>query len=74
MRIWIKLLGAAALPVSDELDTVKAAVRTLEARRSFAPSAAEPSNLRQAVPENSDAENGRILCGMWDNLGRAMAE
>jgi Kdo2-lipid IVA lauroyltransferase/acyltransferase len=31
-------------------------------------------NLRQAMPENSDAENRRILRGMWDNLGRAMAE
>jgi KDO2-lipid IV(A) lauroyltransferase len=31
-------------------------------------------NLRQAMPENSDAENWRILRGMWDNLGRAVAE
>jgi Kdo2-lipid IVA lauroyltransferase/acyltransferase len=31
-------------------------------------------NLRQAMPENSDAENRRILRGMWDNLGRAIAE
>jgi len=31
-------------------------------------------NLRQAMPENSEAENRRILRGMWDNLCRAMAE
>jgi KDO2-lipid IV(A) lauroyltransferase len=31
-------------------------------------------NLRHAMPENSDIENRRILRGMWDNLGRAMAE
>jgi Kdo2-lipid IVA lauroyltransferase/acyltransferase len=31
-------------------------------------------NLRQAMPENSDAENRRILRGMWDNLCRAIAE
>ncbi len=31
-------------------------------------------NLRQAMPENCDAENRRILRGMWDNLGRTIAE
>lgn len=31
-------------------------------------------NLRQAMPENSEAENRRILRGMWDNLCRAIAE
>ncbi len=31
-------------------------------------------NLQRAMPENSDAENRRILRGMWDNLGRAIAE
>jgi len=31
-------------------------------------------NLQHAMPENSDAENRRILRGMWDNLGRAIAE
>jgi Kdo2-lipid IVA lauroyltransferase/acyltransferase len=31
-------------------------------------------NLRRAMPENSDGENRRILCGMWDNLGRSVAE
>jgi KDO2-lipid IV(A) lauroyltransferase len=31
-------------------------------------------NLRQAMPENSAAENERILRGMWDNLCRALAE
>lgn len=31
-------------------------------------------NLRQALPENSDAENRRILRGMWGNLGRTIAE
>ena len=31
-------------------------------------------NLRRAMPENSDAENQRILNGMWDNLGRSIAE
>jgi Kdo2-lipid IVA lauroyltransferase/acyltransferase len=31
-------------------------------------------NLRQALPNNGEAENQRILRGMWDNLGRAMAE
>jgi KDO2-lipid IV(A) lauroyltransferase len=30
--------------------------------------------LAGAMPENSAAENRRILRGMWDNLGRAMAE
>ena len=31
-------------------------------------------NLRRAMPLNSDAENRAIVCGMWDNLGRSMAE
>jgi KDO2-lipid IV(A) lauroyltransferase len=31
-------------------------------------------NLRRALPENDDVENLRILRGMWDNLGRAVAE
>ncbi len=31
-------------------------------------------NLRHAMPENSEAENRRILRGMWDNLCRAIAE
>jgi Kdo2-lipid IVA lauroyltransferase/acyltransferase len=31
-------------------------------------------NLRQALPKNSEGENRRILRGMWDNLGRAVAE
>lgn len=31
-------------------------------------------NLRRAMPENSEAENQRILRGMWDNLCRAIAE
>ncbi len=31
-------------------------------------------NLRCALPENSDAENDRILRGMWDNLGRSVGE
>ena len=31
-------------------------------------------NLRRAMPANSDAENRRIVDGMWDNLGRSVAE
>ena len=31
-------------------------------------------NLSRALPDNSEAENERILCAMWDNLGRAAAE
>jgi len=31
-------------------------------------------NLRQAMPKNSEAENRRILRGMWDNLCRTVAE
>jgi KDO2-lipid IV(A) lauroyltransferase len=31
-------------------------------------------NLRRALPDNTDAENDRIVRGMWDNLGRAVAE
>lgn len=31
-------------------------------------------NLTRALPENDAAENQRILAGMWDNLGRAVAE
>jgi KDO2-lipid IV(A) lauroyltransferase len=31
-------------------------------------------NLRRAMPENSEAENRRILSSMWDNLGRSVAE
>ena len=31
-------------------------------------------NLRRAMPENGDAENRRIVRGMWDNLCRAFAE
>lgn len=31
-------------------------------------------NLALAMPENSAAENARIVRGMWDNLGRTAAE
>jgi KDO2-lipid IV(A) lauroyltransferase len=31
-------------------------------------------NLQRAMPENSPAENARIIRGMWDNLGRTIAE
>ncbi|HZB91563.1 MAG TPA: lauroyl acyltransferase [Stellaceae bacterium] len=31
-------------------------------------------NLRRAMPENTDGENRRIILGMWDNLGRSVAE
>jgi KDO2-lipid IV(A) lauroyltransferase len=31
-------------------------------------------NLRRALPENNESENRRVILGMWDNLGRAMAE
>jgi KDO2-lipid IV(A) lauroyltransferase len=31
-------------------------------------------NLTRAIPENSPAENQRIIRGMWDNLGRVIAE
>lgn len=31
-------------------------------------------NLRRAMPENSEVENLRILRGMWENLGRSIAE
>ncbi|HKR18645.1 MAG TPA: lauroyl acyltransferase [Stellaceae bacterium] len=31
-------------------------------------------NLRRALPGNSEAENRRIVDGMWDNLGRSVAE
>jgi Kdo2-lipid IVA lauroyltransferase/acyltransferase len=31
-------------------------------------------NLRRAMPENTDCENRRIVLGMWDNLGRSVAE
>ncbi|HEX4506825.1 MAG TPA: lauroyl acyltransferase [Alphaproteobacteria bacterium] len=31
-------------------------------------------NLARALPENSPAENRRIVTGMWDNLGRTIAE
>ncbi|MGH6980837.1 MAG: lysophospholipid acyltransferase family protein, partial [Stellaceae bacterium] len=31
-------------------------------------------NLGLALPQNSDAQNRKILRGMWDNLGRSMAE
>ncbi|MDE2166542.1 MAG: lauroyl acyltransferase [Alphaproteobacteria bacterium] len=31
-------------------------------------------NLHRAMPANSEAENRRILHGMWDNLGRSVAE
>lgn len=41
--------------------------RTGASRRAF-------RNLSRAMPENGDAENHRILRGMWDNLGRTMAE
>ena len=32
------------------------------------------ANLKAAFPEKSDAEIGKILNGMWDNLGRIGAE
>jgi KDO2-lipid IV(A) lauroyltransferase len=32
------------------------------------------ANLARAFPENDAPENRRILRGMWDNLGRAVAE
>ena len=31
-------------------------------------------NLERALPDNSPQENRRIMRGMWDNLGRVMAE
>ena len=31
-------------------------------------------NLARAFPDNSPAENHRIIRGMWDNLGRVVAE
>jgi Kdo2-lipid IVA lauroyltransferase/acyltransferase len=31
-------------------------------------------NLQRTFPENTDAENHRILLGMWENLGRGFAE
>jgi KDO2-lipid IV(A) lauroyltransferase len=31
-------------------------------------------NLRRALPRNSETENRRIVRGMWDNLGRTVAE
>jgi KDO2-lipid IV(A) lauroyltransferase len=31
-------------------------------------------NLSRAFPQNSTADNRRILSGMWDNLGRVIAE
>ncbi len=31
-------------------------------------------NLTRAFPGNSEAENRRIILGMWDNLGRVIAE
>ncbi len=31
-------------------------------------------NIRTALPQNDEAENRRILHGMWDNLGRAVGE
>ena len=31
-------------------------------------------NLTRALPENSPEENRRIITGMWDNLGRTIAE
>lgn len=31
-------------------------------------------NLARALPDNTPAENRRIIRGMWDNLGRVMAE
>jgi KDO2-lipid IV(A) lauroyltransferase len=32
------------------------------------------SNLRRAMPHNSEAKNEHIIRGMWDNLGRTVAE
>jgi Kdo2-lipid IVA lauroyltransferase/acyltransferase len=32
------------------------------------------ANIDRAMPANDEAENRRILRGMWDNLGRAVAE
>jgi len=31
-------------------------------------------NLQRALPDNSERENRRIVHGMWDNLGRSVAE
>jgi KDO2-lipid IV(A) lauroyltransferase len=46
--------------------------RTLMTRTRFSRRALR--NLKYAMPENSDAENRRIISAMWDNLGRALAE
>ncbi|MGH6976035.1 MAG: lauroyl acyltransferase, partial [Stellaceae bacterium] len=32
------------------------------------------TNLRRALPDNSESQNRRIVRGMWDNLGRSVAE
>jgi len=31
-------------------------------------------NLTRAMPEIGEAEGWRVICGMWDNLGRVIAE
>ena len=38
------------------------------------PSRRAMRNIARAFPRNDDAENRRILRGMWDNLGRSLAE
>ncbi|MGO8920812.1 MAG: lysophospholipid acyltransferase family protein [Stellaceae bacterium] len=40
----------------------------------ISPSAGAPRNLRRALPEIGEAEGMRIIAGMWDNLGRVIAE
>jgi Kdo2-lipid IVA lauroyltransferase/acyltransferase len=32
------------------------------------------ANIRRALPDRDESEHRRILAGMWDNLGRAVAE
>jgi Kdo2-lipid IVA lauroyltransferase/acyltransferase len=46
--------------------------RTIGPRLGISPRALR--NLRRAMPANSEAENRRIVHGMWDNLGRSVAE
>jgi KDO2-lipid IV(A) lauroyltransferase len=76
---WLEGLGAAimfgffsALPLAAASATGGFLARTLGPR--VGASKRARINLRRALPELSDTEIERTIRGMWDNLGRVVAE
>lgn len=70
--VWLCVAGFRALPVERASDLGGRIGRTLGPRLPSHRTARR--NLERAFPEKSAAEIDAILAGMWDNLGRVVAE